>query len=123
MMPENPDQRPLLRPPVGNLTDFVEGVDEKNPLDIEVAVNENGKIVVFHNRKFRNEVSWFEFDLGNYALDFVMDEGEIRNAGVALTKQMAKYMQNSHQILMVLLDNETGQAAQGNYIPLIIHQN
>lgn len=111
------------REPVGNLTDFVHGCDENNHLDIEVAVNEKGKVVVFHNRVFKNEISWFEFDLGTSRLDFVLDDGEIRDAGMPLSKDVGKYMQNSHQILMVLLDDDTGEAKEGNYVPLIIHQS
>lgn len=111
------------RAPVGNLTDFVTGVDATHHLDIEVAVNQNGKVVVFHNRPFKNEVSWFEFDLGSSKLDFVLDGGEIRNAGIPLRKEIANYMQNSHQILMVLMDDETGQATKGNYVPLVIHRS
>ncbi len=113
----------LDRPPVGNLTDFVTGVDENNHLDIEVAVNEKGKVVLFHNRTFKNEITWFEFDLETNKLDFVLDSGDIRNAGLPLGKDVAKYMQNSQQILMVLLDDETGEATQGSYIPLIIHRS
>ncbi len=110
-------------PPVGNLTDFVEGVDKKNPLDIEVAVNEQGKVVVFHNRKFKQPVSWFEFDLGTYKLDFILDDGKMRDAGLPLTQNVAKYMQNAHQILMVFIDNDTGEATEGHYVPLILHKN
>ena len=36
------------RPPVGNLTDFVYGVSHENPLDVEIAVDAQGKIVIFH---------------------------------------------------------------------------
>lgn len=110
------------RPPVGNLTDFVYGVDETHHLDIEVAVNEKGKVVVFHNRPFKRGVSWFEFDLGTNKLDFILDDGDVRDAGLPLSQDVAKYMQNSHQILMVLLDDNTGEAKEGNYIPLIIHK-
>lgn len=113
----------LERPPVGNLTDFVVGVDDKNHLDIEVAVNEQGKVVVFHNRAFKNEISWFEFDLETNKLDFVLDDGDIRDAGLPLGKDVSKYMQNSYQILTVLLDNDTGEATEGSYIPLIIHRS
>lgn len=120
-MPETPHQQ-TYRPPVGNLTDFVEGVDENNHLDIEVAVNESGKVVVFHNRKFKNDVSWFEFDLGSNKLDFVLDDGDVRNTGLPLGRDVAKYMQNSHQILMVLIDHQTGAATQGSYVPLVIHR-
>ena len=120
-MTETTDQN-RERPPVGTLVDFVSGVDENNHLDIEVAVNETGKVVVFHNREFKKDISWFEFDLGNNRLDFILNDGEIRDAGLPLSKNVAKYMQNSHQILMVLLDNKTGEATEGQYVPLIIHQ-
>ena len=109
------------RPVVKDLSNFVYGVDEENHLDIEVAVNEVGKVVLFHNRPFKKDITWFEFDLNTGKLDFILDDGEIRDAGFFVTKTMSKYMQNSHQILMVLLDNDTGEAKEGNYIPLIIH--
>lgn len=110
------------RPPVGNLTDFVSGVDEHHHLDIEVAVTEEGKVVLFHNHPFTKEIGWFEFDLGTCRLGFVFDGGDMRDAGLPLTKGVAKYMQNSHQILIVHLDDETGEAREGSYIPLIIHR-
>jgi len=113
----------LETPPVGTLVDFVHGVDEDNHLDIEVAVNEKGKVVLFHNRTFKNDISWFEFDLNTNKLDFVLDDGDIRNTGLPLGRDVAKYMQNSHQILMVLLDDKTGEASEGAYIPLIIHRS
>lgn len=122
-MNENPRQPSPDKTPIQNLSDFAVGVDAKNHLDIEVAVNDKGKVVVFHNRAFKTEVTWFEFDLTKRRLNFVMEGGEMRDAGLPMTEQMAKHMQNSHQILMVLLDNETGEATQGNFVPLIIHRS
>lgn len=110
------------KPPVGNLTDFVEGVDENNPLDIEVSVTDEGKIIVFHNKKFKQEISWFEYNVEESKLDFIQDNGEIRNAGLPLAPGIAKYMHNAHQILMVLMNDESGQADEGHYIPLIVHK-
>lgn len=108
-------------PDRGNLTDFFYGVDEKSKLQVEVAVKEDGRCAVFHNKPFRNELSWLEYDLDTYRLDFVLDGGEIRNAGMPLNKEMSKNMQNTHQVLMVLMDDETGGAKEGFYVPLIIH--
>ena len=105
----------------GNLTDFVYGVDENSKLQIEVAVKEDGRCAIFHNKPFRNELAWLEFDLDTCRLDFVLDDGEIRNAGMNLTREMSKNMQNTHQMLMVLMDDETGQAKEGVYVPLILH--
>lgn len=110
------------RPLVGALVDFVEGVDKDNPLDVEVAVNDTGRVVLFHNRKFREPIAWFEYDLRTCDLDFVLDNGDTRNAGLPLKKTMSKYMQNSHQILTVYLDDDTGEAVEGTFIPLIIHK-
>jgi len=121
VMTEEPQTGTPDSPYTGDLTDFVYGYNKDSPLDIDVSVNEKGKVVLFHNLPFKNDIAWFEFDLGSCKLDFVLDDGEIRDAGLPLTQQIAKYMQNSHQILMILLDNDTGEAKEGNYIPLIIH--
>ncbi len=110
------------RTPVGNLTDFVHGVDDDNPLHVEVAIKDDGRVVVFHDKPFKNQVSWFEFDLGTNKFDFIMDEGELRDFGMPLHQSVAKHMQNSHQILMILLDDETGEGKEGNTVPLIIHR-
>lgn len=111
------------KPPVGNLTDFVDGAAEDNPLYIEVAVKEDGKIVVFYDKHFNRDISWFEYDMSKNRLDFIIGEGEIRDAGVNLVPQITKHMQNAHQILTVLMDDKTGAPVEGKYIPLIIHQS
>ncbi len=114
---------PTERPPVGNLTDFVVGVDSAGRLDIEVSIKEDGHVIVFHSHPFKREVSWFEFDLKTNKLDFVIDGGEVRDIGLPLNKSVAKHMQNAHQILMVQMDPKTGEAQKGNYVPLIIHSS
>ncbi len=111
------------KPPVGNLTDFVYGVTDDNPLNIEVAINEDGRVILFYDKVFKNELSWLEFDLDTSELDFILDGGHTRNFGMPLDRSVAKNMQNTHQILTVLLDEKTGDAKEGHYIPLIIHQS
>ncbi len=111
------------KPHVGNLTDFVYGVTDDNPLNIEVAINEDGRVILFHDKVFKNDLSWLEFDLGTNELDFILDGGLMRNFGMPLDHSVAKHMQNTHQVLTVLLDEKTGNAKEGHYIPLIIHQS
>lgn len=108
--------------PIGNLTDFVYGATDDSKLEIEVFVKDDGKCVIFHNKAFKNQVSWLEFDLGTYKLDFVLDNGDVRDVGLPLPQTLSKNMQNSHQVLMVLMDEETGLAKEGTYIPLILHR-
>lgn len=121
MMSEHVEQNEGMKPK-GNLTDFVYGATEENKLEIEVAVKEDGRCAIFHNKPFKNQVSWLEFDLGTYKLDFVLDNGDVRDIGLPLTKDVSKNMQNSHQVLMILMDEDTGQAKEGYYIPLILHR-
>jgi len=111
------------KPNVGTLVDFVYGVDENNELQIDVAVREDGRCAVFHNKPFKSDISWLEFNLSTCMLDFVLDGGEVRDAGLPVTRKMSNNMQNTHQMLMVLIDDETGEPKEGQYIPLIIHRN
>lgn len=114
----------LERPSVGIISDFVYGgASKEDPLFMEVAIKEDGRVVLFHNKPFKNDLSWMEFDLGTNELNFVLDDGDIRDLGLPLKKEVAKHMQNSHQILMVLLDDRTGEAKEGHYIPLIIRKD
>lgn len=111
------------RVPVGTLVDFVDGAAPGNPLDLEIALNEDGRIIVFHDKPFNRELSWYEYDVGQSRLDFILDSGDIRNAGMRIAPQIAKYMQNTYQILTILMDDKTGEARSGSYIPLIVHHN
>ncbi len=122
MMTEHVEQN-TGTPPAGNLTDFVYGVSDQSPLKVEVAINDEGKVILFHNKVFKNDLSWLEFDLGTSKLDFILDDGEVRDFGMPLDRSVSKHMHNTHQVLTVLLDDETGFAKEGNFIPLILHQS
>lgn len=106
----------------GNLLDFVSDPEGTQSLDVEVTITEDGKVAVFHNRPFIDELAWVEYDMDRKALEFVLDNGNIRNIGVPVRHELAKYMQNTHQVLMVMMDDESGEPKEGYYIPLIIHK-
>ena len=108
---------------VGNLTDFVYGVTDESPFKVEVAINEDGRVILFHNKVFKNDLSWLEFDLGTSKLDFILDGGHVRDFGMPLDRSVSKHMHNTHQVLTVLLDEATGDAKEGIYIPLILHRD
>lgn len=107
----------------GTLVDFVYGVTEESKLNIEVAVKEDGRCAVFYNKPFKHEPTYLEFDLDTRFLKFVLDTGDMRNTGGQLTENMSKNMQNTHQMLMILMDDDTGKAKEGKYLPLIIHRS
>ncbi len=90
---------------------------------IDLVVNEGAKVAVFHNKPFKKPLSWLEFNLGTKQLDFVMDDGDIRNFGTKIPEDFATDMQNAHVVLMVLMDEETKEPDSGQYFPLIIHRD
>lgn len=105
----------------GNLNDFVINMDKSIPLQVEVAIEEDGRVILFHNKPFKYQLSWFEFDTSSNQLDFVIEDGNIRDFGLPLDSSVAKHMHNAHQILTVEVNQESGEASRGAYIPLIIH--
>lgn len=107
----------------GNLLDFVHGARNETELHIDVSLREDGKVVIFHNYPFTSPISWFEFDVTTRKLEFIFNDGESRDMGLPIGHEISKNMQNTHQILTILLDNDTGQVKEDVYVPLIIHQS
>src|SRR5690606_16966804 len=90
---------------------------------VDLVVNEGAKVAVFHNKPFQRPLSWLEFNLGTRDLDFIMDDGDIRNFGTKVPEPFARDMQNAYQVLMVLMDEETGEPDSSQWFPLIIHRD
>lgn len=103
------------------IIDLFYGTGEGNDLQIDVAIKEDGRCAVFYNKPLKDDLSWFEYDLDHSKLSFVTHDGESRDIGIPIKKEMSKNMQNSHQILMVLMDDQTGSPKEGTYVPLILH--
>jgi len=89
---------------------------------LELVVNEKAEAFVFHNKAFRKRLSWLEYDLDGSRLDFIMNDGDIRNFGIAVDPRLSKHLQNAFQVLLVQMDEKTGQPVEGEYFPLIIHR-
>jgi hypothetical protein len=89
---------------------------------VDLVVNEGAKVAVFHNRPFRKNLSWLEFDMNESRLEFVMDDGGTRNFGTSIPGHFTKEMQNAHQVLMVLMDEDAGEPVASGFFPLIVHR-
>lgn len=89
----------------------------------ELIVNEVAEAMVLHNKPFHKELSWLEYDLTTSRLDFIMEDGDIRDFGLAVDPQLSNYLQNAHQVLMVLVDETSETAKEEGYLPLIIHKD
>ena len=103
--------------PAENMNEF-----QDKSYHFELAVNEDAQVYVLHNKPMKTPISWLEFDLGTNKLEFVTDEGEQKYIGLPVHPSLSKNKQNAHQVLMVLMDEATGEALKGEYLPLILHR-
>lgn len=89
---------------------------------VEIAVNDEGRVVVYHNKEFQKKLSWLEFDLASNKLDFVTDDGDLRDFGMPVDPRLAKNMQNTYQVEMVLMNMKEKKREKTEYCPLIVHR-
>lgn len=101
---------------------YNEGIHPDEKVKVELVVNDRAEAMIFHNKPFSKALSWLEFDLDHKKLDFVMDDGDVRNFGIPVHPDLTKYMDNAFQVLMVLMDDKTGEPVEGDYYPLIVHR-
>lgn len=106
-----------------SIVDFVYGVTEDSHLRMDVVVRDDGKCAIFYNKPFKNDLSWLEFNMDTDRLDFIIDSGEARNFGLPIKKEIGRNIQNTHQMLMILVDDETGEAKEGMYVPIMVHRS
>ncbi len=109
------------RKKVGTLIDFVVDPDETTPLDVQISVNDTGKVIFFYDRAFTVPIGMFEYNMQNNSLSVTMGDNDKRETHLDLFPAITKHMQNTHQILTILMDNKTGEAIEGRYVPLILH--
>ena len=88
-------------------------------MEVDLYVHEVGDINIFHNKPFQKELSWIEFDVQTNKIDFVMDDGDLRDFGIPIDPKFSTYLQNTQLISVVLFeDDEPTQEVQ---LPLITH--
>lgn len=90
-------------------------------MEMSINVSETAQVYVFHHEPFKKELSWIEFDLGRRDLNFVFDDGDIKNAGVKIRPDLSAYMQNAYHVNLALIENE--EVIDTFERPLIIHRD
>jgi hypothetical protein len=107
---------PFSSKPIGG------AVAEYPEMDMEVhcVIGDGPSIWIFHDKPFSKILSWIEYDLTTSRLDFVLEDGDIRNFGIPIDRMFGAHMQNVHTIPVVLRNNDDMLA--GDNYPLIVHR-
>lgn len=114
----------MARKKTSSATEYNKGADpDDSDMKAELVINDRAEAIVFHNKHFRKNLSWLELNLDTRSLNFIMADGDVRNFGIPVDPGILKYMQNAYQVLMVLMDEKTGEPVEGGYFPLILHRS
>lgn len=88
-------------------------------MELDLCVHTADRIFIFHDRPFSKTLSWLEYDLDSNRLEFVMEDGELRNFGIPVEKSLGMYLQN-HHVICVALRSGT-KVVSDMTLPLITH--
>ncbi len=103
------------RGPVSTSHSYNDAMD----MDIYCIIGDGPTVCIFHTLPFNNTLSWVEYDITGSRLDFIMEDGEIRNFGIPIDRKFSAYIKNTYTVPVVLRQN--GEAVAGYEYPLIQH--
>jgi len=86
---------------------------------VRCVLDEDGMVWIFHDRPFSKTLSWIEYDLQTSRVDFILEDGDIRNFGIPVDPRFGRYLQNMQSISVVL--KKDGRIVDGETYPLILH--
>lgn len=104
---------------VGNLYDFISyDPSPEKAAYVEIGVKKDGKAACFSNKSFSDSLKELHFLVNEQQITFVTKAWQIRAIGVQLNMEVASYILDTNRILMITLDEATGEAVEGYYLPL-----
>lgn len=90
------DNRPAESPVSADLT---------AQMAIDIAVNQQSQVWVFHNKPFPGELEWVEYDTGEKRLVFVTEGGTISDFGMKIEPALGQYLEKAEFVETYLMWN------------------
>jgi WD40 repeat protein len=88
---------------------------------VQLVVNDRSEAFVFHNKPFRKTLKRLEFNPSTLRLIFRMSDGDARDFGLSVDARLGRYFDYTQRVLVVLMDEKTGQPIEGTYYPLLLY--
>ena len=89
-------------------------------VNVRIIIGEGGSAFILYDRPFNKLVSWFEYNLDKNSLEFIMEDGDIRDFGIPVARDVGRYLQNVHFVSFV---HANGTRINDSFdLPLIVHK-
>ncbi|MBU6234563.1 MAG: hypothetical protein KGQ41_01850 [Alphaproteobacteria bacterium] len=86
---------------------------------IYVFVSDNRDICFFHDKPFSKTLSWLEYNPDRNMIEFVMEDGDVKDFGVPLPDKYRADVVASKNCYVIQQDPETKKVIKGKDLPLI----
>jgi hypothetical protein len=106
--------------PAGDTEQFPDDIEDPS-LDMRLVVSDSGVIYVFHNRALSGSFKRLEYNRLTHRLGLRMRNGELRDSSVSLPAKFAPALEQGHRIMMVQMDEKTGNPIGGADFPLLVY--
>lgn len=89
------------------------------PVNVEIVIGQSGAAYITYDQPFNKPLSWFEYDVATSRLEFVMEDGELRNFGIPVARDIAPHLIGAHILTFAYIHEDELLDAQE--LPLIVH--
>lgn len=87
---------------------------------LHMVVASNRTVCVLYDKPFTKELSWVEYDAAENRLDFIMDDGDVRNFGIPVPGDIQPYMHE--KTFVAFIERQGEELITEQEIPLITRQ-
>lgn len=108
---------PFPASPVGG----ARAVNADMDMTVDLFISDAAAVCVIHDRPFSKILSWLEYDSRTNMVDFVMEDGDLRNFGIPVDPKLRAYFHNTHHVRVIQMNPTTKKVENGQELPLIIH--
>jgi hypothetical protein len=76
-------------------------------MKVDLAANSRGSIWILHDKPLPDLLGWADYDAASGVITLAMETGKTQPLGVAVPEAMAGPLQDSVQVSVVLMENQT----------------
>ncbi len=73
---------------------------------VDIAVNKDSDVWVFHNEPFPGVLEWAEYDMEEEKLTFITKQGRLNDLGIEIKPLMSKYLRKAKSVTAYLVNDK-----------------
>lgn len=79
--------------------------DMSASMDLDLAIDDNGEVYVFHTKPFPEPIGWAEYNAATSRLSFVSEEGRIQESGLEVYPHMGEKVLQASRLFAIYVEN------------------